>query len=482
MDDRKDLPERFFKMIPRKFVGKYGPELSNVVRLTDSIGGVWCVRLEKVEKTLWLHDGWEKFVQDHSVSYGYFLVFKYRGNSNFNVRIFDLTASEVHYPLNSSRKFEGTNTPNSISETEEYSNDLGHPVVSTEMEDHSDDDSVKILASFPGKPMACPLRYGAPNECMGRATSGRRHDHQTVHDLSFSSTEFSRGVKRGKIDSAKTRYLTRSKVKMEVGWAVKTENLKISCHGKSNTSQSAKTRYLTRSKVKMEGGWAVKTENLNISCHGKSNTSQSAETRYLTRSKVKMEGGWAVKTENLNISCHGKSNTSQSAKPVLDKSLHLSEGKPKNPIIKNVKVEVPGTEAKRISSSNANQSSFGIESLVGNKAVHTTRKFMPKNPSFTFVLKPYNLSWKMLYMPFTFLTEYLPSCPRCLELHDCDGKKWPVGVILRGGKMSCLNKGFGTFIKEKNLKVGDTCVFELIDVNKPVLKVSTFCNTSIVLK
>ncbi|KAL2457731.1 B3 domain-containing transcription factor VRN1-like [Forsythia ovata] len=415
MDDRKDLPERFFKMIPRKFVGKYGPELSNVVRLTDSIGGVWCVRLEKVEKTLWLHDGWEKFVQDHSVSYGYFLVFKYRGNSNFNVRIFDLTASEVHYPLNSSRKFEGTNTPNSISETEEYSNDLGHPVVSTEMEDHSDDDSVKILVSFPGKPMAYPSRYGAPNECMGKATSSRRHDHQTVNDLSFSSTEFARGVKRGKIDSAKMRYLTRSKVKMEVGWA-------------------------------------VKTKKLNISCHGKSNTSQSAKTRYLTRSKVKMEGGWAVKTENLNISCHGKSNTSQSAKPVLDKSLHLSEGKPKNPIIKNVKVEVPGTEAERISSS-----TFLSPDIV-------------------------QFFWFLKYMPFTFLTEYLPSCPRCLELHDCDGKKWPVGVILRGGKMSCLNKGFGTFIKEKNLKVGDTCVFELIDVNKPVLKVSTFCNTSIVLK
>ncbi|KAL2490730.1 Uncharacterized protein Adt_26358 [Abeliophyllum distichum] len=469
-------------MIPRKFVGKYGPELSNVVRLTDSIGGVWCVRLEKVEKTLWFHDGWEKFVQDHSISYGYFLVFKYRGNSNFNVRIFDLTASEVHYPLNSSHKFEGTNPQNSISETEEFSDDLGHPVVSTEMEEHSDDDSVKILASFPGKPMACPPRYGAPNECMGKATSGRRHDHQTLHDLSFSSTVFAHGVKRGKIDSAETCYLTGSKAKMEGGWAVKTENLNVSCHGKSNTSQSAETRYLTRSKVKMEGGWEVETENLNISCHGKSNTSQSAETRYLTRSKVKMEGGWAVKTENLNISCHGKSNTSQSAKPVLDKTLHFSESKHKNPIIKNVKESIPATEAKEISSSNANQSSFGIESREGNKAVHSTGKSMPKNPSFTFVVKPYNLSCNMLYMPHSFLTENLPSSPRCLELHDCDGRNWLVSVVLRRDKVSCLSKGFGTFIKEKNLKVGDTCVFELIDVNKPVLKVSTFCNTSIVPK
>ncbi|CAI9774568.1 unnamed protein product [Fraxinus pennsylvanica] len=354
---------RFFKVIlpsttslyklkiPNKFVKRYGHQLFNVVRLADSIGALWCVRLEKVEESLWFHDGWEKFVEDHSVSYGYFLLFKYNGNSNFNVHVFDLTATEVHYPR-----------PNSLDPF------TGKPFTPPKMEEHSDDDSATILSSFHGRPVACLSRNGAPNEYMGNATS----DHQNIHDF-FSSTEFAHRVKRGKINSAET--------------------LKFRCH-------------------------------------------------YLTRSKV--------------MSSHDKSNPYQSTKRVLDKSLNLDESKPKNPIIKNVREAIPCTEA--------NQKTI-------------SRKFLPKNPSFTVVLKPYNLSGKMLYMPPAFLT-YLPSSLRSVELCDCDGKNWLVCVCLRKDKVFGLNQGLETFIKDKNLKVGDTCVFELIDANKPLLKVSTFYDTS----
>ncbi|XP_022897100.1 B3 domain-containing transcription factor VRN1-like isoform X2 [Olea europaea var. sylvestris] len=208
MEERPDLPARFFKVIlpsvdsqrklriPDKFVGKYGHELSDVVRLVDPISAVSYVRLEKTEKTLWLCDGWEKFVDDHFISYGYFLLFKYRGNSTFNVNILDLTATEVDYSLNNSRNFERTNhcTRISISEKEENSND----------------ESVEVLSFFPRK----------PNECGVRATNSRRHHHQTTHDLSFSSKELAHEVKRGKIDAAERSksqhcYLTRNKCKIE---------------------------------------------------------------------------------------------------------------------------------------------------------------------------------------------------------------------------------------------------------------------------
>ncbi|XP_022857241.1 B3 domain-containing transcription factor VRN1-like [Olea europaea var. sylvestris] len=167
-----------------------GHQLSNVVRLTDSIGALWCVRLEKVEESLWFNDGWEKFVDDHSVRYGYFLLFKYfllSGNSNFNVNVFDLTATEVYYPPKCLDPF------------------TGKPLIPPIMEEHSDDDSVKILSSIGGKPVACPSR----NEFMGNATC----DHQTMYELSFSSTEFAHRVKGDKVNSAETskyrhRYLT----------------------------------------------------------------------------------------------------------------------------------------------------------------------------------------------------------------------------------------------------------------------------------
>ncbi|KAK1559236.1 hypothetical protein Q3G72_012256 [Acer saccharum] len=49
-------------------------------------------------RTIWFRDGWHDFVKYNSISAGYFLLFKYGGNSNFNVLIFDLTACEIEYP------------------------------------------------------------------------------------------------------------------------------------------------------------------------------------------------------------------------------------------------------------------------------------------------------------------------------------------------------------------------------------------------
>ncbi|CAI9769105.1 unnamed protein product [Fraxinus pennsylvanica] len=365
-EERPDLPARFFKIIlpsvdsrrklriPDKFVEKYGHELSDVVTLTDPTSAVSHVRLEKIEKTLWLHDGWEKFVDDHFISYGYFLLFKYKGNSTFNVNILDLTATEVDYSLNNNRNFERTNhsTRNSISEKEE----------------NSDDESDEVLAFFPGK----------PNECGVSATNNRRHYHQTTQDLSFSSEELAIEVKKGKSDAAE-----RSK------------------------SQHC---YRTRSKCKIE------------------------DERIKTQSK-----------------------------------------KPKNITIKNVQEAIPCTEGNRQSSSNENLSSSRIKSGPIMKTIDAAAKYLPINPSFTVKLKRNNLSphfW--MYVPVAF-SQYMPSAPGLIVLLDSDGQKWPVRVMQKkGGKDRYLSKGWKAFAKLKNLKVGNTCVFELIDINKRMLKVETF--------
>ncbi|TXG64437.1 hypothetical protein EZV62_011431 [Acer yangbiense] len=84
--------------IPEKFVRIFGDELSNEVTLTVPNGRVWQVGLTKEERKIWFHDGWHEFVQYHSISTGYFLVFKYGKKSTFNVLIFDLTACEIQYP------------------------------------------------------------------------------------------------------------------------------------------------------------------------------------------------------------------------------------------------------------------------------------------------------------------------------------------------------------------------------------------------
>jgi len=56
------------------------------------------VRLEKANNNIWVRGGWWDFVEHHSINYGYFLVFKYKGNSRFHVLVFDMTATEIKYP------------------------------------------------------------------------------------------------------------------------------------------------------------------------------------------------------------------------------------------------------------------------------------------------------------------------------------------------------------------------------------------------
>ncbi|KAK2665203.1 hypothetical protein Ddye_003777 [Dipteronia dyeriana] len=84
--------------IPEKFVRIFGNEFSNEVTLTVPNGRVWQVGLTKEERKIWFHDGWHEFVQYHSISTGYFLVFEYGKKSTFNVLIFDTTACEIRYP------------------------------------------------------------------------------------------------------------------------------------------------------------------------------------------------------------------------------------------------------------------------------------------------------------------------------------------------------------------------------------------------
>ncbi|KAJ0077722.1 hypothetical protein Patl1_36270 [Pistacia atlantica] len=69
--------------IPEMFVKKFGNELPDIATLEVPNGQVWLVRLTKDGRKIWFQDGWDDFIQHHSISVGYFLVFKYVKNSTF---------------------------------------------------------------------------------------------------------------------------------------------------------------------------------------------------------------------------------------------------------------------------------------------------------------------------------------------------------------------------------------------------------------
>lgn len=86
-------------MIPRKFVRKYGKYLCGRVYLKAPRGGVWAVDMVRYSGDAWLQTGWPEFARLYSLCFGHFLVFKYQGNSNFDVFIYDKRGIEIDYPL-----------------------------------------------------------------------------------------------------------------------------------------------------------------------------------------------------------------------------------------------------------------------------------------------------------------------------------------------------------------------------------------------
>ncbi|XP_030513879.1 B3 domain-containing transcription factor VRN1-like isoform X2 [Rhodamnia argentea] len=147
--------------IPKKFARKYGDELSDVVRLVASDSSIWLVELRKHDHRLWFHDGWQRFMEHHSIHSGQFLIFKYEGGSTFHVYIYNLTASWEKNPHN---------PPGS----EEFISSKQFP---TPMEENRDTDNVVEIRDLC---CACSIRSRLKDkcvdECQGRRTSNRNHD------------------------------------------------------------------------------------------------------------------------------------------------------------------------------------------------------------------------------------------------------------------------------------------------------------------
>ncbi|KAI3413097.1 uncharacterized protein J3R85_016536 [Psidium guajava] len=86
--------------IPKSFLRRHGKDLSGLVLLKVAGGSTWPVKLEKSDNdVVWLWRGWREFMEHYSIGHGYFVVFKYEGDSTFHVIIFDKSASEINYPL-----------------------------------------------------------------------------------------------------------------------------------------------------------------------------------------------------------------------------------------------------------------------------------------------------------------------------------------------------------------------------------------------
>ncbi|GAB2285202.1 hypothetical protein Dimus_019653 [Dionaea muscipula] len=138
--------------IPPEFVRNHGRDLSNWARLTvPHTGTVLEVELVKSGDELWLRRGWDKFMKSFSIGYGYLLLFRYEGNSRFHVIIFDLSATEVEYPLMAAGNWDQLiqSEPKESTKAEKVDHINGHGKGCLPADGDGDDVSLEILDHSP---------------------------------------------------------------------------------------------------------------------------------------------------------------------------------------------------------------------------------------------------------------------------------------------------------------------------------------------
>ena len=153
-----------WQRIPDNFVKKFRDELSTVATITVPDGHVWRVGLKKADNKVWFHDGWHDFVERYGIRAGYFIIFRYEGNSTFNVYVFNLSTSEINYqaPLHSSQAI--------------YSNRY-------QIFEDMDDESDEILGFSPARMATGPLKAKLFGERAEQMTPGKVFNPPSLQNL-----------------------------------------------------------------------------------------------------------------------------------------------------------------------------------------------------------------------------------------------------------------------------------------------------------
>ncbi|CAN6300635.1 unnamed protein product [Urochloa humidicola] len=80
------IPPAFNKLLENEYLGE--------VSLRGPSGNTWHAKLVQDSEGFYFTHGWNEFFIDHSINLGDFLFFGYDGQSQFSIRIFDLTGCE----------------------------------------------------------------------------------------------------------------------------------------------------------------------------------------------------------------------------------------------------------------------------------------------------------------------------------------------------------------------------------------------------
>ncbi|KAI3915414.1 hypothetical protein MKW98_022372 [Papaver atlanticum] len=120
----------------------------------------------------------------------------------------------------------------------------------------------------------------------------------------------------------------------------------------------------------------------------------------------------------------------------------------------------------------------GTKSQRATRVIEEAKAFKSDFPTCMIIMKQsYSNKGSPVHVPSDFARKFLIKAgDNFVTLQDSMGRKWRVGYRFRkvGRRKAELYKGWFQFVLENHLKVGDACVFELVDIDNLEMKVNIF--------
>ncbi|KAH7851381.1 hypothetical protein Vadar_010714 [Vaccinium darrowii] len=131
-------------------------------------------------------------------------------------------------------------------------------------------------------------------------------------------------------------------------------------------------------------------------------------------------------------------------------------------------------KSKRVAQgSNVEKPKSSMPIQKGKRARKEAKKFVSEFPFFEVVMNPSYVNQGSMNIPSSFHNRYMEKDRHGATLVASD-RSWPVKLVKYRGNIRRFNRGWSTFCRDNMLQVDDVCIFELIEENDFVLKVSIF--------
>ncbi|KAL4273397.1 hypothetical protein GQ457_13G020020 [Hibiscus cannabinus] len=490
--------------IPVGFKRNLEGKLSGSVLLKGPSGYGWVVELLQKNDDLFFDKGWADFVRDHSLECGDFLVFRYDGVLVFDVKVFDQSNCEKEVAFHCKCSQDGTDF-NGIVGQKRYREDGG---VSLDQ----DCEELKRIRECSFESDGDKEHYGhqlvlATKSCQGLTSCDENHDgtilrigkevdlnphgsgciqivgeyEETKVAQSFNSRFpfFVRIMKRFNVSGSYTLNIPYQFV-MEHLPNCKTEivlrNLKGSCW----TVNSVPTTRVHTSHT-LCGGWLsfVRGNEIKVGdiCIFELVRKFEFHVHILRVGEEDLDKQSGKAVANVLIDRSDSTllkDFVKSASKVHSKSEKVQRSDDKGSMHNNRKY---GNAANRSASvvlcslsrsCNERQEAAvgGSRTMLAIDEEKAARSFASGFPNFVRIMKKFNVSGSYtLKIPYKFSMAHLPYCKTQVVLRNLQGRCWTVNSVpdSKGRTVHTFCGGWMAFVRDNDIKMGDICVFELVN-------------------